>query len=197
MSRRIAGSVALAVLVAATLTLLVRSVEPVVVVGDSMEPAMHEGDLVLARPEPDYEVGDVIAFRVPESDEGSRATVIHRVVGGSAGAGYRTLGDNRETVDLWRPRPRDVLGASWIHIPWIGRALVFLRSPLGLGLPLAVLLFLGIATGAIRPPGLRRRDPDGPEEPETRTRPLRASTPQRRRHRAPSRPRDRPSPASP
>lgn len=196
MSLRVAASVAVGVLVAATLALLVRSASPVVVVGESMEPTMHDGDLVLVRPQPAYEVGDVIAFRVPEDDEGSRATVIHRVVGGSADTGYRTLGDNRETVDLWRPRPRDVLGASWVRVPWVGTALVFLRSPLGLGLPLAALIFVGIATGAIRAPGIRRSEADEPE-PATRTRPLRASTPRRRPRRAPSRPPDRPSPVAP
>lgn len=150
MSHRFVGSLAVAVLVAGTLLLLARSAEPVVVVGDSMEPTMHEGDLVLVRPEPSYEVGDVIAFRVPE--DGARATVIHRVVGGTAASGYRTQGDNRDTVDLWRTPPRDVLGASWIRIRAVGKALVFLRSPLGLGVPVAVLIFLSIATGAMSLP---------------------------------------------
>lgn len=113
----------------------------VLVSGASMEPALHDGDLVVARPSEAYERGDVIVYRVPEGEVGAGALVIHRVTGGSAARGYVTKGDNRAREDLWRPRPGDVEGRLWLRLPGAGRALALLRTPLGLALVAGLLAF--------------------------------------------------------
>ena len=46
-----------------------------IVSGTSMLPTLQEGDLVMARERPQYEVGDIVLFEV----DGGR--VIHRIVG--------------------------------------------------------------------------------------------------------------------
>lgn len=126
----------------------------VIVSGESMEPTLHTGDLVVAHRKSSYRVGDVIAYRIPEGEESAGARVIHRVVGGSASAGYVTQGDNREGRDLWRPKPEDTLGKMWFSVPRVGLALTFLRTPLGLALAGALATFFFVAAGSS---GDRRR----------------------------------------
>jgi signal peptidase I len=97
--------------------------------GQSMEPRMHSGDLAITRVQDHYAVGDVIAYRIPRGDVGAGRIVIHRIVGGSEQAGFRTRGDNRTADDLWRPRQRDVVGKAVWFAPDAARYLAALRSP--------------------------------------------------------------------
>lgn len=101
----------------------------VMVSGESMEPGLSSGDLVLTRRAAEYRRGDVIAFRIPEGDVGAGATVIHRIVGGSAEAGYVTRGDNRDADDRWRARPQDVVGRLVVQVPSAGGWVAIVRSP--------------------------------------------------------------------
>ncbi len=112
------------------------------VLGVSMEPTLHEGDLALVRTREKYAVGDVVAFLVPRGLPGAGAIVIHRIVGGSADAGFITQGDNKEGSDPWRPTNRDLLGEMWLRIPGAGRILARLREPFLLATLSAVLAFL-------------------------------------------------------
>ncbi len=112
------------------------------VLGVSMEPTLHEGDLALVRTRDRYAVGDIAAFRVPRGQPGAGAIVIHRIVGGSADAGFITQGDNKDGPDLWRPTDRDILGEMWLRIPGAGRILARLRGPYLLAALSAVLAFL-------------------------------------------------------
>jgi signal peptidase len=124
----------------------------VIVSGQSMEPALHAGDLVLTVRQRTYDVGDVVAYRIPPGQPGAGVLVIHRIVGGSASSGYITQGDNRDGRDPWRPRPRDVVGAEGVSVPRLGLALVYLRTPLGLaalaGIVTALLILGGPTNGA-------------------------------------------------
>lgn len=132
----------------------------VIVSGQSMEPALHAGDLVLTIPERTYDVGDVVAYRIPEGEPGAGVLVIHRIIGGSASAGYITQGDNRDGRDPWRPRPRDVVGAKAVSVPRLGLALAYARTPLGLA------VLAGIVTGLLV---LGGSTPDGaPEHADAR-----------------------------
>jgi signal peptidase I len=107
-----------------------------------MEPVLHGGDLVVARRQGTYHVGDVVAFRT----EGGN--VIHRIVGGSAEEGFTTQGDNRDGIDAWRPKPKDVLGKMWLRIPSGGRVVTVLRSPMVLAaLAASVAVFLVLGSG--------------------------------------------------
>jgi signal peptidase len=116
----------------------------VLVSGASMEPEMRTGDLSLVRRQDTYRRGDVIAFEVPRGEPGAGALVIHRIVGGSASAGFVVRGDNRERPDLWRPRPSDIRGVQVAHLPGVGRAFALLRSPLGMATAAGLLTFFWI-----------------------------------------------------
>ena len=102
----------------------------VVVVGHSMEPTMHTGDLVLAWPAGTYRVGDITPYRVPKGQPGEGHLVIHRIVGGDAVHGFVMKGDNNPAPDIWTPRPADLIGRKFLLVPRLGWLLAFLRQPL-------------------------------------------------------------------
>jgi signal peptidase I len=117
----------------------------VIVAGVSMEPTFHTGDLAITQRQAEYQVGDVVAF----STEGG--VVIHRIVGGDADQGFITQGDNRDQLDLWRPRPDHIVGATWILVPGVGNALAFARQPPVLAaLAAAIAFFLAFTAGPVR-----------------------------------------------
>lgn len=98
----------------------------ILVSGRSMQPTFFTGDLVVLLRQAEYARGEVIAYEV----EGKN--VIHRVIGGSAQEGYRTQGDNNSFVDPWKPKPEEILGRYWFHLPGAGKYLTALRQPRGL-----------------------------------------------------------------
>jgi signal peptidase I len=121
----------------------------VIVSGTSMRPRLHTGDVVVVARRASYRVGDVVAYRVPAGEAASGRVVIHRIRGGSAATGYVMRGDNRTSDDLWRPRPRDIVGAERLHVPGAGAAAATVLSPLGLG------LICGLATVVLLLPARR------------------------------------------
>lgn len=100
----------------------------IVVSGESMEPGMHTGDLVVVWPRSQYSPGDEVAYRIPQGGPGAGVTVIHRVVEEVNGS-YVMLGDNNENVDPWRPTAEDVIGKRLVLLPNVGRVLLMLRQP--------------------------------------------------------------------
>lgn len=123
----------------------------VVVNGNSMQPAYATGDLVVLREQSTYEVGQVAAFAVPDSN----ARIIHRITGGDA-TGYTFQGDNRTSADQWRPAATDVLGRQVLHVPGAGRWLAFLRQPVVLGGLFASIVVTSILMGDDRTDGATR-----------------------------------------
>jgi signal peptidase len=100
----------------------------VIVAGASMEPALHQGDLVIARGSSTYEIGDVTAYQHPQV-----GPVIHRIVE-HEGPHYTLKGDNNSWIDSYEPVDAEILGRSWLHIPGAAEKLLWLRTPLGLSL---------------------------------------------------------------
>lgn len=127
----------------------------VTVSGTSMEPRMHTGDVVLLHRQRSYRAGDVVAYRIPAGEAGAGRIVIHRVAGGSDADGYVTRGDSRDSNDLWRPKPSDVVGKERLRVPALGRVARMILSPLGLG------LLAGMATIVLIVPGPQEREPRG------------------------------------
>lgn len=100
----------------------------VIIAGASMEPALHQGDLVITRVAQTYAVGDVTAYAHPKV-----GPVIHRIIE-REGAHYTLQGDNNEWIDSYRPVNAEILGKSWLHIPGAAEKLLWLRTPIGLTL---------------------------------------------------------------
>ena len=97
--------------------------------GESMEPTMDAGDMAITRTRDSYEVGDVVAYRVPEGEKGEGSNVIHRIVGGNGVDGYTTQGDNNGYTDIWHPTDGDVIGEVWFQVNGLASLLANLRRP--------------------------------------------------------------------
>ncbi len=91
----------------------------VVVHGHSMDPTFRSGDLVLVRSASEYQVGDVAAYHIPKGEAGAGSRVIHRIVR-REGDRYVFKGDNRATVDQWRPHASDIMGRLAVRVPLPG-----------------------------------------------------------------------------
>lgn len=122
------------------------SVSYVITHGVSMQPRVHEGDLVILRRASRYGEGEVIAYDSPSLGR----PVMHRIVDRDE-RGYITKGDNNDWVDTDRPTDVDVLGKEWVHIPGAGKALRLVATPPGAAAVAGVLgLLLFAGTGKER-----------------------------------------------
>jgi signal peptidase len=140
----------------------------ILVAGDSMQPNIHPGSLVVVLRRAEYSVGDVIAYRVPEGDPGAGDNVIHRIIGGDGDAGFVVRGDHTSGPDIWRPRSSDVVGAAWLVVPDGALVMLFLRSPIAvasLAAGLAVYVIMGLLAPS-RPGRMSDHDAPGSSVPE-------------------------------
>jgi signal peptidase I len=129
----------------------------VAVTGTSMEPALHTGDLVIVRKVPEYQVGDVVAFRNTQL----RSTVLHRIIAVEDGR-FVLQGDNNDFVDTYRARPEDIVGRRWIVIGRAGKVIELVRTPVG-----AAVLLMVIAAIAMSGTGKRKKKKAGRATPGT------------------------------
>lgn len=151
---RVLRTAAIVVLVVATVTAIGALLVPrlagwtsYIVTSGSMEPTFGAGSLVLVAPAgaDDIRGGDIITFQA----KGGLTT--HRVIkaaratneDGQAVQVFTTKGDANEEADPTLLDPRNVVGQARFAIPLAGYAVVFLRTPVGLGLVTA--LFLAVA----------------------------------------------------
>jgi signal peptidase I len=121
----------------------------VAVRGSSMLPAYEHGDLVVVESADRYEIGEVVAYRVPEGEVGGGRVVIHRIVAGDATTGFTLQGDNNTAPDPWRPRQVDMVGVAAFRVAHAGRIIWLVQQPAILaGLASAIVVTVVLA----RPP---------------------------------------------
>jgi hypothetical protein len=101
-----------------------------------MEPTLHQGDLVLARPAAAYSVGQVVTYHHPQV-----GAVIHRIIA-RHGARYTLQGDANTWIDSYAPTGEEIIGRSWLVVRRGGHMLMTLRSPSGLAV--MSILFAGL-----------------------------------------------------
>lgn len=104
--------------------------------GTSMEPALHGGDLAIVYEQDAYDVGDIVAFEIPEG-----GVVIHRVIEAGPDS-YHFRGDNRDRPDPWVLPGNDVVGRQVLAVPGGARILALLADPRILAMLSAALVFL-------------------------------------------------------
>jgi signal peptidase len=122
----------------------------VMVSGMSMEPTLHNGDLVVAHRRDHFRVGDTVVYRVPKGEAGAGSMIIHRIVGGSAAKGWIVQGDNRDVPDLWRPKAGNIVGSTWLHVPGAGTILAYAMSPFALAtISTFLAFFIGLPSAAV------------------------------------------------
>jgi signal peptidase I len=96
----------------------------VIIIGQSMEPEFHIGDLVIVHQEAAYHKGDAVAYKNPELN----GFVFHRIIGQSLGQ-FSLQGDNNSWIDTYQPTSREILGKLWVHIPNGGFYIQKIRNP--------------------------------------------------------------------
>lgn len=106
--------------------------------GTSMEPTLHTGDLAIMYEFDSYEVGDIVAFEIPEG-----GTVIHRVVRSGNGL-YEFRGDNKPRDDQWVLDDRAVQGRQLFSIPNAASVISTLGQPRVLGLLVGAMVLLSM-----------------------------------------------------
>lgn len=144
----------------------------VVTSGNSMEPRIGNGDLVLTRAKTDYRVGDVVAYNSPEI----KKTVLHRIVEVD-GEHFVLQGDNNDWLDKHRPTAGEIYGEEWVHVAGAGKLIDWMRSPIVL-VAVAALIAAGIIgsknpqlrhrSARAGPRGSRSRSPGPPPREPTR-----------------------------
>lgn len=105
----------------------------VIVDGISMEPGFVFGDLVLARTQSDYAVGDAVVYRDASLD----SYVFHRIVAIELDQ-YILQGDNNGWRDSYHPTRDEIVGKLWLHAPKLGRMIEWMRTPLNLALAIGL-----------------------------------------------------------
>jgi signal peptidase I len=129
-----------------------------IIVGNSMEPKLHRGDLAVVRERSTYRVGDAVLYDSREL--GSK--VLHRIVRVEDGR-FVLKGDNNSFLDAEHPTEEQIVGSLWVTAPAVGRATEWLREPLHsallVGLVTLIALGAGIGTGAALRRGAQHRKP--------------------------------------
>ena len=105
------------------------SLKLLVVLSASMGSALPVGSLALAIPQEEYLVGDIVTFKIPNSNE----LLTHRInsvkasgcqcVTAEAADGvrvYETQGDANNVADDWELTDEEILGKVVFHLPYLG-----------------------------------------------------------------------------
>lgn len=127
---------------------------PLIVLSDSMYPAIESGDLIVVKsiPTEDLKEGDPIAFFDPDSK--NNAVVTHRiveVVETEDGVSYRTKGDANSAMDQTLVPAENVVGIWTGRVfSGVGRAALFIQSVPGLILCIGVPVIILVAVELIR-----------------------------------------------
>ncbi len=84
------------------------------VASGSMGPAIPQGSLVLTEKKANYNIGEIITYRLA-----SKTTITHRIVKKVDGD-YITRGDANNVADGQAVRREQIIGAVILSIPWLG-----------------------------------------------------------------------------
>ncbi len=128
----------------------------ILILGNSMEPTFHRGDLVIVRRAPIYQIGEAVAYLDPQLQR----YIFHRIIE-QQGDHFLLKGDHNDWVDSYRPRTDEILGKQWIHLPGFGRAIQWLRQPWALGTAAGLSAGIVAVIATIRPGRHRKRKPTG------------------------------------
>ena len=117
-----------------------------VVMSGSMEPTLSTGDLILVRRADEAKVGDIVVY------EAENHLIVHRIIEMSDDS-ITTQGDANNVPD--EPIGADrIKGIVVFHVPYVGRLLNALKTPVG------VVILLALAFGLVEMSFRRERAKD-------------------------------------
>ncbi|NWG07606.1 MAG: signal peptidase I [Chloroflexi bacterium] len=120
----------------------------IIVVGNSMEPGFHIGDLVITHKETNYQIGEAVVYRNLELGN----FVFHRIISEDMGR-FTLQGDNNSWIDTYQPSREEIIGRLWLHIPKGGVYVQKMRAPLAMAMAAGALggfLAIGMIRGKSR-----------------------------------------------
>ena len=132
-----------------------------VIVGTSMEPMLHRGDLAVIREESTYRAGDVVHYEAPELG----SNVLHRIVRVQDGR-FVLKGDNNDFLDSEQPTEAQIVGKLWLSAPQVGRVTDWLHTPSHAALLVGLATLLALGGGAGIGAARRRRSRGETARPE-------------------------------
>lgn len=118
----------------------------IIVEGESMLPTYRPGDLIITRPSDYYRIGDIVTYIQPEFG----IFIIHRVVAINNDR-YVTQGDNVASRDTYSPTSQDIVGRSWLRIPYLGNLASTLKQPAFFALAVGALGFFFLSSLLFNP----------------------------------------------
>ena len=122
----------------------------IVVIGKSMEPNFHLGDLIIVQHESNYKIGDIVAYKNAQL----KSNVFHRIIALENNR-YAMKGDNNSWVDTYQPSTEEVIGKLWIYLPGAGKVIQRIRTPLNMA------LIVGVLTGLVLFSSLKEKPKGG------------------------------------
>lgn len=108
------------------------------VLSGSMEPSIHTGSIVVAKPSSNYKIGDVVTFGKNTKTE---IPTTHRITEMRTENGvmiYKTKGDANNSEDGKEVLSKDIIGKVHFSVPYVGYAINFVKKPLGLMLVILI-----------------------------------------------------------
>jgi signal peptidase I len=101
----------------------------IIVIGNSMEPGFHIGDLVIAHREADYQIGDAVVYHNLDLS----SFVFHRILS-SEMERFTLKGDNNPWQDTYQPTEAEIIGKLWLRVPGAGNYIQKIRNPFTMAL---------------------------------------------------------------
>ena len=142
-----------------------------VVIGSSMEPLLHRGDVAAVRRSSDFHVGDIVAYHSRTLDR----TVLHRIIGVHDGR-YVFKGDANNFTDPGVVRSSDLIGRYWFKVGGAAPVLEWVQRPWHAALLAGLLGIFVFGSGAGVTMRRRRRRRRG-AEPAPALKPPRTAAP--------------------
>ncbi len=104
--------------------------------GNSMNPTIKTGDLIIIKKEDTYQINDIIVFHNDEN-----RVITHRIYN-KTNELYNTKGDNNQFIDGYQVNSQDIYGKMIGKINNVGSLITFIHDYLGLIISLIISLFI-------------------------------------------------------
>ena len=106
-------------------TNIIAGIQSFVVLSGSMQPTIPVGSIVYTQKQASYQKGDIVAFKSGD------VNVTHRIVDVKDDGSFITRGDANNASDSKTVTVNDILGKELVFLPYIGRLIIFLKTPQG------------------------------------------------------------------
>ena len=123
----------------------------VIISGNSMEPEIQKGDLVVTRKSVSYQLDQRVVYDHPQL-----GYVFHRIVD-QAEDRFILQGDNNNWLDSYHPEQGEILGKFWYSIPGAGKIILGVRQPVLFTLFAFIIASFIVGLTVMPDPGLTKR----------------------------------------